>query len=292
MVFGDWGETGASGNPGQANVMQRIAASGARFALTTGDNAYNHGSQTNYGDLQQTGNDVSAVFGPSFWKVPGASMPIFPAIGNHGFSASSAHRNNWPQDSAVASSGRQLRRRSRALLVRLRRRQRPLLRTRGGELDSVTDYQNDYNAHWQPTSAEYQWLAADLASHPSQLKFAVFHYPLYSDQRAEPSDTHLQGPTSLEGLLAANGVDIAFYGHAHIYQRNRDPGATGVVSYLTGGGGADIQSIGEEPLQRHRRLRDRLVGHQQPRQQLRRGSKADVGPRSSTSSRSASTALR
>ena len=49
---------------------------------------------------------------------------------------------------------------------------------------------------------------------------AVFHYPLYSDQKHENSDTFLQGPSSLQGLLDQYGVKLAFNGHAHIYQRN------------------------------------------------------------------------
>jgi hypothetical protein len=67
-----------------------------------------------------------------------------------------------------------------------------------------------------------------------------------SDARvAHALDTILQGSGSLEGLLAENGVDIAFSGHAHIYQRNRDPGSGGLISYVTGAGGADTASIGE-----------------------------------------------
>jgi hypothetical protein len=247
-VFGDWGETEASGNPAQARIMQEIAASGARFALTTGDNGYPSGSQTNYGDLQQTGDDVSAVFGPSFWKVPGASMPIFPAIGNHGFSISTPHLHNWPQDSAVASSAGSYAAGPARYWYAFSAGNARFYVLEAAWSDTPTDYQDDYNAHWRPTSEEYQWLAADLANHAATpLKFAFFHYPLYSDQRAEHSDTFLQGPASLEGLLATNGVDIAFNGHAHIYQRNLDPGPAGVVSYVTGGGGADIQSIGEDP---------------------------------------------
>ena len=111
--------------------------------------------------------------------------------------------------------------------------------------DTATDYKDDYEAHWRKSSDEYEWLKDDLQSHPSALKFAFFHYPLYSDQRSEPSDTFLQGSDSLEGLLAQNGVDIAFNGHAHIYQRNRDPGSNGLISYVTGVGGADTASIGE-----------------------------------------------
>jgi hypothetical protein len=51
-VWGDWGFTNTSGtNPDQAALDARIAASGALFALGTGDTAYPGGSQTNYGDL-------------------------------------------------------------------------------------------------------------------------------------------------------------------------------------------------------------------------------------------------
>ncbi len=74
-------------NSYQANLMSLIASSGARFVVTTGDNGYPDGNQKNLGDLIQTGQDISAVFGPSFWKVPGASLPIFPILGNHGFSS-------------------------------------------------------------------------------------------------------------------------------------------------------------------------------------------------------------
>ena len=105
-VLGNWGKTLAAGNPHQANVISQIAQSGSRFAVTTGDNAYEVGSQKSYGDLYQVGDNTSAVFGPNYWKVAGASLPIFPAIGNHD------HNNdvlltNFPQDTAVATSGGQ-----------------------------------------------------------------------------------------------------------------------------------------------------------------------------------------
>ncbi len=62
---------------------------------------------------------------------------------------------------------------------------------------------------------------------------------MYSDNSTEHSDTYLQSATSLQGLLAANGVDLGFSGHAHIYQRNLKP-AGGIVTYVTGGGGAKV----------------------------------------------------
>ena len=107
-----------------------------------------------------------------------------------------------------------------------------------GNLGEGTQYKNDYDTHWTPASPEYKWLAADLAAHAStQLKFAFFHYPLYSDQSSQTSNAFLQGAGSLEGLLSRNGVDIAFNGHAHLYQRNLKPHAGSLVSYVSGGGG-------------------------------------------------------
>ncbi|HSK89637.1 MAG TPA: metallophosphoesterase family protein, partial [Anaerolineales bacterium] len=109
LVFGDWGQVDAAGtNPYQANLMALMASSGARFALTTGDNGYPSASQKNLGDLIQTGNEISAIFGPSFWKVPGASLPIFPSMGNHGYYSSDTQHPSlltWPQDRTVAASG-------------------------------------------------------------------------------------------------------------------------------------------------------------------------------------------
>ena len=43
---------------------------------------------------------------------------------------------------------------------------------------------------------------------------------MYSSNATESSDPCLRGPSSLEGLLARNGVAIGFSGHAHIYTRN------------------------------------------------------------------------
>jgi hypothetical protein len=71
----------------------------------------------------------------------------------------------------------------------------------------------------------------------------VFHYPLYSDNASETSDTFLQGATSLEGLLSRYGVDIAFNGHAHIYERNRKANSNSLISYVTGGGGAKLEPV-------------------------------------------------
>ncbi len=263
VVFGDWGSVDDDGdNIDQANLMRQIAASGARFAVTVGDNGYPSGSQTNYGDLRQEGPKTSGVFGPPFWKVPGASIPIFPALGNHGLARSDTSHPallNWPQDRAVALSHGRYRMDTYCCVNGTSSQSYPSAwyafdagNARFYVLDAAWDdgntgqassYKDDRQYHWRPTSPEYRWLEHDLATHPTPLKFAFFHYPLYSDDSTEPSDTYLQGSGSLEGLLSRYGVDIVFTGHAHIYQRNlRD--SSGLISYVTGGGGGEVEPIG------------------------------------------------
>jgi Ca2+-binding RTX toxin-like protein len=258
-VFGDWGYTDAGGaNPDQANVIRRIAESGARFAVTTGDQPqHGSGSQTNWGDLVTVGQGQSTIFGPSFWTVAGAQVPLFATLGNHGLN--SAHLTNLPQDRAVETSGGRHQMDTYCCLNGTASASYPSVwyafdaggarfyvvdtAWPDGNVGAGSEYENDYDYHWTTVSAEYQWLKADLEAHSNALKFAFFHFPLYSDVPNEPGDTFLRGPDSLEGLLSRHGVDIAFTGHAHTYQRNLRP-PDGVVSYVTGGGGARLVPVG------------------------------------------------
>jgi len=263
VVFGDWGYVGTAGtNPYQASLMSLIAASGARFAVTTGDNGYPSGTQGNFGDLIQTGANISAVFGPLFWKVPGASIPIFPASGNHGISVSDTVHPlflNFPQDRAVATSGGRYVRDTYCCLDGTTSVNYPsawyafdagpariyVLNAAWSDsnIGTATSYKVDYDYHWAPGTPQYQWLVADLAAHPSLLKFAVWHYPLYTDDPNEKTDTYLQGANSLEGLLHQYGVSLAFAGHSHTYERNF-ASAVGLANYVTGGGGATPGTLG------------------------------------------------
>lgn len=265
-VFGDWGQTDANGNNADtANLVHQIAASGARFAVSVGDNGYPAGSQTNDGDLVQKGQDLGAIFGPAFWTVPGRSLPLFVAPGNHGLSSGTATRSteeiNWPQDVAVSTSDGSYDRETYCCVNGTASANYAsawyafdagnarfyVLNASwaDGNPGNSTVYGDDYAAHWTPSSPEYQWLQSDLTSHARALKLAFFHYPLRSDQKAQSSDTFLQGPSSLEGLLVANGVDLAFNGHAHIYERNTPAGAGTLASYVTGGGGGTLEPVAE-----------------------------------------------
>jgi fibronectin type 3 domain-containing protein len=261
-VLGDWGQVDANGdNVDQANLMAQIAGSGARFAVTVGDNGYPNGNQINYGDLQQKGADTSAIFGPPFWTVPGASIPIFNGVGNHGLSGV-AHTDitTWTQATAVSTSGGRYQNDvyccvngstssnygSEWYAFDAGNARFYVLDSAWGDTNGGTanPYANDALAHFAPGTPEYTWLLADLQSHPTQLKFAFSHFPLYSDNNTQGSDTYLQGATNLEGLLGSNGVQIVFNGHAHIYERNT-ASATGMpITYVTGGGGATLEPMG------------------------------------------------
>ncbi|WP_225805343.1 metallophosphoesterase family protein [Streptomyces sp. NK15101] len=277
-VLGDWGDTTSNGvnsgavNQDQANVLSRLAASGARFTLSTGDVAYPSGSQTNYGDLQQSGVNISGVFAPEYYAAPGQKVPMFSLNGNHGRTATLLL--NWPQPSVTAASNGVYSQVSYPSFFGSNPATYPTTYyafTSGGVrfymldtswsdsntgtadgnncngTDNCAVYQVDAAAHWTPTSAEYQWLQQDLAAHPGGVKVAAFHFPLRSDDPTEPDDEYLKnnpGSTdTLEQLLHDNGVDLVFNGHAHIYQRNVAPPG-GVPSYVTGGGGAKLTSVG------------------------------------------------
>ena len=263
VVFGDWGYVDASGsNPYQADLMSLIASSGARFALTTGDNGYPDGNQKNLGDLIQTGAGVSTIFGPSFWKVPGASLPIFPTLGNHDYSSPDTNHpflTTWPQDRAVDLSNGRYQKETYCCLNGTASAAYPsawyafdagparfyVLETAWDEanIGSASEYEVDYDYHWAPGTDQFEWLKDDLAAHPSVLKFAIFHYPIYSDNPIESASPFLLGSSGLEGLLKQHGVDIAFTGHAHIYERNL-PSPDGVHNYVTGGGGGPLGTLG------------------------------------------------
>jgi chitodextrinase len=261
-VFGDWGLVDSTGtNSDQQNLLAQLAASGVRFAVTTGDNGYPAGSQTNYGDLQQVGDAMGAIFGANFWPVPGATIPLFTAAGNHGLSGTThADLTNWPQDQAVSSSGGRYQNdvyccvngttstnyASSWYAFDAGPARFYVLTSAWGDTNTGNGsvYANDAAAHWSPGTPEYEWLLADLKAHPGGLKFAFSHYPFYSDDKSQGSDTFIQGSGKLEGMLATYGVNIAFNGHSHVYERNRPSAAGYPVTYATGGGGAVLETIG------------------------------------------------
>ena len=254
-VLGDWG----AGTTYEANVLSRIGSSPASFVVSTGDNVYNSGTDTEYGDLKH-GN----IFPPQYLPALGG-RPIFASEGNHGFTANLPYLQNFPAGTAAQTSGGRYTQETYCCISTLSGPQKypsawyafnwgsvRFYVLDGAWADSQGAYQGDFLAHWNgpvsgcgPCGAELQWLKSDLAANAgTPIKFAFFHYPLHDDNSSEATDTYLDGPNGLEGLLADNNVQIVFNGHAHVYERNY-PQISGkpMVSYVTGGGGAPLGAI-------------------------------------------------
>jgi Purple acid Phosphatase, N-terminal domain/Calcineurin-like phosphoesterase len=292
-VVDDSGETNyalpTSNFPGYLNTYQAaldklIGQSGARFAVLAGDTAYNDGSQTDFGDLQQTesvpGAEVSDFFGPSYWPQTGG-IPTFKTNGDHGLNIEGLQNFPTPQTAsssggtyafdsypagfgitssfnepdawyAIQSGNVRVYVLDAAWNEQLNQGNSTGSACSGNNtpVPECQQYQMDYNYHWQTTSPEYQWLANDLANHPGGVKLAVFHYPFRSDNSSQPGDAYLQNgslnpsqATSLESLLAANGVGVALGGHSHNYQRI-DPSQPGQIpNYIAGTGGGVLEPV-------------------------------------------------
>lgn len=65
--------------------------------------------------------------------------------------------------------------------------------------------------------AQLRWFENALAQSQEAWRIAVFHHPLYSNAGRHGSSVDLR--TVLEPVLQANGVDVVFSGHDHVYER-------------------------------------------------------------------------
>jgi 3',5'-cyclic AMP phosphodiesterase CpdA len=76
------------------------------------------------------------------------------------------------------------------------------------------------------------WLEKSLQASEAKWKIAFFHHPLYSSADRHGSDFDLR--SGLEPLLVKYGVDAAFSGHDHIYERTKPQ--QGVQYFVSGAG--------------------------------------------------------
>jgi 3',5'-cyclic AMP phosphodiesterase CpdA len=77
------------------------------------------------------------------------------------------------------------------------------------------------------------WAEAALRDAREPWKIAVFHHPLYSNARRHGSDVQLR--TIIEPLLVKYGVNVAFSGHDHVYERITPQ--KGITYFVTGSSG-------------------------------------------------------
>lgn len=74
------------------------------------------------------------------------------------------------------------------------------------------------------------WLKKELEGSDSPWKIALLHHPLYSAARRHGSDMELR--RTLEPLLVANGADVVFAGHDHVYERTKPQ--RGITHFVVG----------------------------------------------------------
>jgi N-acetylneuraminic acid mutarotase len=92
------------------------------------------------------------------------------------------------------------------------------------------------------TTAQWDWLEADLAANDLEFIIVSFHNPMYSVQKDRP-DKWAQAESlrdTFQTLFEENGVDIVFNGHDHHYYRTV---RNGIQYIVTGGGGAPLYDI-------------------------------------------------
>jgi predicted phosphodiesterase len=81
---------------------------------------------------------------------------------------------------------------------------------------------------------QLRWLQERLGASRATWKVCVFHHPLYTSGRYRTSSRWHR--VILEPLLVEYGVDVAFSGHEHIYQRMRL--RRGIQYFVSGGAGS------------------------------------------------------
>lgn len=89
-------------------------------------------------------------------------------------------------------------------------------------------------------SEQYVWLEETLAATTQRWILAFFHFPAYSSLDEEPYEVNVR--EALGPLFEQYGVQIAFSGDHHSYQRSV---ANGVTYIVTAGGGAPLYEITE-----------------------------------------------
>jgi hypothetical protein len=213
----------------QQATADRITAGGADAVIALGDLQYDSASLSN---LQRS-------YALS-WGVPAIKSITRPLIGNHeGTSASSgsgycsyfgaaAHCNSSGQQGGAAFYSFDL----------------------GAWHVVVLNSNCTAAGGCEAGSAQYQWLAADLAANPATCTLAAWHHPRWSSGH-DGNSVFMQ---PIWELLHARGADLVLAGHSHHYERFAPINGAGAVdangmrSFIVGTGGAFFTGAsGAEP---------------------------------------------
>jgi hypothetical protein len=177
--------------------------------FTAGDDAYPSGSAANFKDC----------YDPTWGRFKARTEPV---PGNHEYKTSGAsayfnYFNNIPSYYAY-------------------------------DLGSWRIYALNSEIDISATSAEVQWLKADLAANPRQCVLAYWHEPRWSSGKTHGSSTKVN---ILWQTLYNAGAELVINGHEHDYERftqmnaNGNPVRSGMREIVAGTGGAGLYSFGK-----------------------------------------------
>ena len=204
---------GAGGETNASSVVNLVSSLNPNLFLYLGD-VYEKGSVAEFFNWYGTNNQNFSKFNPI----------TDPTIGNHEYSGSSGgagyfdYWNNVPNYYSYTTGGWHF----------------------------ISLNANSQLNGYSPASAQYQWLAQDLASNTTGCTLVYYHQPLYNIG-PEGNQSAMQ---QIWALLVQDKVDIVVNGHDHDYQRwvpldgSGNPNSTtGITEFVAGGGGHGIQTI-------------------------------------------------
>ena len=203
---------GASGETNSLNVSNLIASWNPNLFLYLGD-VYEKGSLTEFNNWYGSGTSYFSRY----------NSITNPTIGNHEYSSSSTaagyfyYWNNVPNYYSYNIAGWHF----------------------------VSLNSNYVRIPVQAGSAQYNWLAADLAANTSPCTLVYYHQPLFNIGQ-EPAQVSM---SDIWNLMVQDKVTLVVNGHDHDYQRwtamdgNGVPNPNGVTEFVVGTAGHGYQTF-------------------------------------------------
>jgi 3',5'-cyclic AMP phosphodiesterase CpdA len=197
-VIGDWG----TGDKNQIGIARQMLAAHQRsafdFVISAGDNVYPNGS----------GKYFDRHFEQPFADLLKDKVKFYAVLGNHDVDAGRQDQCQYPLFNMGGTNYYKMERGNGMVEFFM--------------LDST-----DFGA------TQTNWLESSLRNSKAKWKVAVFHHPIYSSGKQHGSATGLR--KSLEPLFTRYGVNVAFSGHDHIYERTKPQ--QGIQYFVSGAGG-------------------------------------------------------
>jgi len=197
-VVGDWG----TGDQDAAGTAKQMASAHRQtpfdFVIAAGDNVYPNGS----------GRHFKKNFEQPFGDLIKNQVNFYAVLGNHDVEEGRQDQCQYP-------------------LFNMGGQNYYKIEKGNGLADFFMLDSTDFD------STQAAWLESALRDSKARWKMAVFHHPIYSSGKKHGSASGLR--KQLEPLFTRYGVNAAFSGHDHVYERTKVQ--QGIQYFVTGAGG-------------------------------------------------------